>query len=202
MRLTSIIVTLLLTATLASAAELDNAVAAMSGLEASFTQSFTPKGFKTAQSESGSVVFGTLPQMRWSYTRPEQKLFVFDGNNSWFYVPAEKQVTVGRLDDTRKRELPFVLLGDPASRDKHFKVSEASRADGTVVTLTPRERTAMIRSVEIAIDRATHRIGRVHYTDREGNETTFAFSGYHPAAAKADTFRFTPPPGVQVVQAQ
>ena len=34
--------------------------------------------------------------MRWSYTRPEEKLFVFDGSRSWFYVPADKQVTVTR----------------------------------------------------------------------------------------------------------
>ena len=93
--------------------ELDRATTAMSGMEASFTHRFTAKGFKSSQVESGSVVFGTLPAMRWSYATPEQKLFVFDGSNSWFYVPGDKQVTVARVDDTKKRELPFLLLGDP-----------------------------------------------------------------------------------------
>jgi len=66
----------LLIASTLSAAEIDKAPAAVSGKEATFVQRFTPKGFKNAQVESGTVIFGTLPQMRWSYSRPEQKLFV------------------------------------------------------------------------------------------------------------------------------
>ena len=66
-----------------------------------FTQRFTPKGFKSSQVESGTVVFGTLPMMRWCYTAPEPKLFVFDGSKSWFYVPGDKQVTVAGIDDAR-----------------------------------------------------------------------------------------------------
>ena len=54
--------------------------------------------------------------MRWSYARPEQKVFVFDGNRSWFYLPAEKQVTVTTLDEQRRGELPFLIIGDPAAR--------------------------------------------------------------------------------------
>src|SRR4051794_25502127 len=74
------------------AAEIDRAAAAMAGQEAQFTQRFTPKGFKNSQAESGTVLFGTLPMMRWSYAKPEEKLFVFDGTKSWFYVPGDRQV--------------------------------------------------------------------------------------------------------------
>src|ERR671926_760356 len=98
----------------AAPSEVDRAAAALPGTEARFTQSFTPKGFKNSQSESGTVIFGPLPQMRWSYSRPEQKLFVFDGSRSWFYFPADKQVTVADLDAERRAELPFLIIGDPA----------------------------------------------------------------------------------------
>jgi chaperone LolA len=196
------LILLTLVARIAGAAELDNAVKAMSGNEVQFTQRFTPKGFKTAQTESGSVVFGALPQMRWSYAKPEQKLFVFDGANSWFYIPADKQVTVGRIDDARKRELPFLLLGDSGARDKYFILREARRGNTVVATLQPRDNSAMIRNVNIVIAATTHLIARVDYTDREGNHTSFDFSGYRGSAAKPDAFRFTPPAGVHVVQAQ
>jgi chaperone LolA len=202
MRITSMLFILTLMAGIAAAGELDNAVKAMSGNEAQFTQRFTPKGFKTAQSESGSVVFGTLPQMRWSYAKPEQKLFVFDGANSWFYIPADKQVTVGKIDDARKRELPFLLIGDVAARGKYFTMKEVRRGNSVVATLQPRDASAMIRSVDITIAPSTHLITRVEYTDREGNHTAFDFSGYRGNAARPDLFRFTPPAGVQVVQAQ
>lgn len=179
-----------------SAAELDRAAAALAGTEASFTQRFTPKGFKTAQVESGTVVFGALPMMRWSYTRPEEKLFVFDGEHSWFYVPSDKQVTVTTLDASRRAELPFLLIGDPAARDKNFIVREK----GNVITLQPRSASAMIRSVTVTVAPSTHLIQRVDYTDREGNQTAFELSGAHKRAVSSDLFHFTPPAGVQVVE--
>jgi outer membrane lipoprotein carrier protein len=185
----------------AAPTELDRAAAAMSGMEANFTHRFTAKGFKNAQVESGSVVFGSLPAMRWSYAKPEQKLFVFDGTNSWFYVPADKQVTQGRVTDARKRELPFLLLGDPAARDKHFVVRQQNRGGNVVTTLQPRDKNAMVRAVTVTIAPSTHLISRIEYTDRDGNRTSFDFSGYHRRAATADTFRFAPPAGVQVVRA-
>jgi chaperone LolA len=193
----------LLAAATANAAStaLDAAAKAMSGMEASFTHRFTAKGFKTSQSESGTVVFGELPRMRWSYTAPEQKLFVFDGTNSWFYIPADKQVTTGRVTEGRKRELPFLLIGDPASRDRAFVVKEQNRGGKIVTTLQPRDKGSIMRSVTVTIAPSTKLIQSIEYTDRDGNRTSFSFSGYHKRAAGADTFRFSAPAGVQVINA-
>jgi chaperone LolA len=185
----------------AATLELDRAAAAMSGMEASFTHRFTAKGFKTSQVENGTVVFGTLPRMRWSYTSPEQKLFVFDGTNSWFYVPGDKQVTTGRVTDARRRELPFLLLGDPVARERVFVVKQQSRGGNVVTTLQPRDKSSIIRNVTVTIAPSTHLIQRIDYTDRDGNQTSFSFSGYHRRAASADTFTFAPPAGVQVIRA-
>ena len=194
---------LLLTLTLAvsaQAAEIDRAAANLPGSEASFTQQFTPKGFKTSQSESGTVIFGALPQMRWSYSRPEQKLFVFDGARSWFYIPADKQVTVADLDAERRAELPFLIIGDPAARDRAFVLKETSNGNVVTATLQPRSGAAMIRNVVVSIDASTHFIRSVSYTDREGNKTTFSFGGFHKRGTPPELFKFTVPAGVQVVQ--
>jgi outer membrane lipoprotein carrier protein len=146
-------------------------------------------------------VFGKLPAMRWSYDSPEKKLFVFDGSNSWFYVPGDKQVTVGRVDDSKKRELPFLLLGDISARDKYFSVKEQKRGGNVVTTLQSRNPSALVKSVTVTITPSTHLIKRIEYADREGNRTSFDFSGYHRRAASADTFKFAPPAGVQVIRA-
>lgn len=140
--------------------------------------------------------------MRWSYTSPESKLFVFDGTKSWFYVPADKQVTVADIDASRRRELPFLLIGDPAARDKYFVVSENRRGNDVVTTLQPRSGSAMIRNIAVTIAPSTHQIQHVEYTDREGNRTSFDFSGFQRKSAGPETFRFTRPAGVQVVQGQ
>lgn len=193
---------MLFAASTLNAAEIDRAAAAMAGTQAQFTQRFTPKGFKNSQTESGTVIFGTMPMMRWSYTKPEQKIFVFDGQKSWLYIPADRQVTVSTLDEQKKSELPFLVLGDAAARERNFIVGESKRGNVITTTLKPRANSAMIRSVSVAADSTTHMIQRVEYTDREGNRTTFDFSGFQRKPAAADLFRFSPPAGVQVVQAQ
>lgn len=199
MKITTFTLALLIAAS-AHAAEIDRAAAALAGSEASFTQRFTPKGFKNTQAESGTVIFGTLPQMRWSYARPEEKLFVFDGTKSWFYVPADKQVTVTTLDDSRKFELPFLLLGDPGARERNFVVTETTKGGEVLSTLKPKSGAAMIRNVVVSINASTHTITSVAYSDREGNQTTFDFSGFRKRSASPELFRFSPPAGVQVVQ--
>jgi outer membrane lipoprotein carrier protein len=200
MKITTFLLTLTLAASAASAAELDRAAAALPGTEAQFTQRFTPKGFKNSQTDSGSVVFGTMPMMRWSYARPEEKVFVFDGNRSWFYLPAEKQVTVTTIDEQRRAELPFLIIGDPAARERHFIVRETTRGNTVITTLQPRDASALIRSVTITILPATHAIQSVSYSDRDGNETTFSFSGFSRRTVTPEFFHFTPPAGVEVVQ--
>jgi chaperone LolA len=181
--------------------ELDRAAAAMRGTQASFVHSFKAKGFRNAQVESGSVTFGDLPAMRWSYVKPETKLFVFNGTTSWFYVPADKQVTTAQVNAAKKRELPFLLLGDPAARNQHFVVKEARRNGKVVTTLQPRAAASPIRSVTVTINPSSHFIERIDYSDRDGNQTSFSLSGYRRIAANAAMFRFDPPAGVQVVRA-
>ena len=204
MKFVSLITTLFLATASAAAqgAAVDRMAAAMAGKEASFVHRFTPKGFKTSQVERGSVIFGELPMMRWSYTAPEKKLFVFDGTRSWFYVPADRQVTVADLDERRRSELPFLLIGDPAAREKQFVVREQRRGAKVVTTLQPRASTAAIRAVSITTNAGSNLIESLSYTDRDGNRTVFEFSGYHPARTAAETFRFTAPAGVQVVRAE
>src|SRR5438105_7454399 len=196
MRTLSFVLILFLSAVAASASEIDNAAAAVTGTEASFTQRFTPKGFTRSQVESGSVIFGTLPMMRWTYTKPEEKVFVFDGTNSWFYVAADKQVTVATIDDRRRSELPFLLIGDAAARERLFIVNESSRGGASVVTLQPRNGSSAIRNVTLTIAGATHLIEQLEYADREGNRTVFDFSGYQRRSTSPDVFRFTAPAGV------
>ncbi len=202
-RVTAALVTVLLSGSLAAAElEIDRAAKAVAGKEAQFTQSFTPKGFRKAQVESGVVLFGTLPQMRWTYQVPEQKIFVFDGTRSSFFVPADRQVTVATVDDAARRDLPFLLLGDAAARGRNFKVSEKRQGNLVITTMQARNAAGMVRVATITITPADHLVRRIDYSDRTGNRTSFEFSGYHPQIVSSEAFRFVPPAGVKVVQAQ
>ena len=201
MKITILFLTATLLASAAISAEIDRVAAALPGTEAHFTQRFTPKGFKNGQVESGTVVFGALPKMRWSYLSPEQKVFVFDGNTSWLYIASEKQVTQKTLYEWERSELPFLMIADPAARDRHFVVHETMRGGTVVTTLQPGEFSGKIRNITITINAATHTIQRLVYADRDGNQTIFDFSGFVKRSVTADLFHFTPPPGVLLVEA-
>lgn len=193
---------LIVLAQTASADDFDRlarAVAATEGHRAEFRQIFIPHGSNSQMTESGSVTFGELPEMRWIYERPEKKTFVFDGSTSWLYVAADRQVAIHRLRDSELAELPFLLLKDGEAARANFTISSSRQGDLEVIQLSPRRR-GQIRSLSVSIDMRTSRISTLAYDDREGNRTRFEFEGYAPAKASSALFRFEPPPGVEIVE--
>jgi outer membrane lipoprotein carrier protein len=178
---------------------ISRAIAAMSGQQATFVQKFTPRGFKNEQVESGVVIFGPSPKMRWTYSKPEQKVFVFDGTTSWFYVPSDRQVTVNQLTDEERRALPFLLLADGRAVDGSYTVKESSRGGSTTTRLTARETGAMVREIVVTTSR-DNRVTSLQYTDRQGNRTVFEFSNFARAPASEAQFTFQAPAGVQVLR--
>lgn len=184
----------------AFAGELDLAIQATRGQQAQFTHRFLPKGFKKEQVEKGSVIFGVPPQMRWSYTKPESKVFVFDGRTSWFYTAAERQVTVTRLDPAQQQSVPFAFLWDPAAK-KSWRATEKKRGNLVDLSLESTELNAQVKKLRLEVGARDHLIRKLEYFDRQGNRTVFELGGYKPFRGDAKaTFTFTPPPGVQVIQ--
>lgn len=185
---------------LEASSTLEKTLSAMAGTEAAFTHKFLAKGFKKEQMERGTVVFGAAPNMRWSYTHPEKKEFVFDGSTSWFYTPSERQVVISTLSDDERRALPFLLLNDPAATRQNFTVTEQRGAGSTTMTLTAKRRDDAIRRISITRGNRDSFIRRLEYVDRGGNRTTFEFTGHRRRPAAAGVFQFTPPAGVDVVR--
>lgn len=172
----------------------------LDGTEAQFTQKFTPKGFRNAQVEAGSVLFGNAPRMRWSYRTPEEKIFVFNGSTSWFYVPGEKQVTVNHLSDEERASLPFFVLADTSAANKDYAVSERSTRDGIVTTFKARTARVAVPEIVVTTGAADHLLRRIEYADRQGNRTVFEFNGFKKSAGQASAFEFVAPAGVQVIE--
>ena len=201
--LTALLFTGLLTTGVASAQNgtaVARAIGAMSGTQADFVQKFTPRGFKNAQVESGAVVFGPSPQMRWTYAKPEKKTFVFNGTTSWFYVPSDRQVTVNQLTEKDRAELPFLLLADSRSLAANYNVKESRKGDTVTTSLTSKSSGSMIRQISVTTSARDHMVRSLEYADRQGNRTVFQFSGFRKVASDPAQFTFVAPAGVQVVR--
>jgi len=63
-----------------------------------------------ARVESGTVFFKRPGLMRWEYESPEQKLFIVDHKNVWFYVPYDHSVTKSSVKESSDWRTPLSLL--------------------------------------------------------------------------------------------
>src|SRR5271154_3957255 len=103
-------------------------------LKAAFFERYSD-GNGAAQSESGTVYFSRPGRMRWDYESPEQKLFLVDGTNVWFYVPADRTASRAKMKESSDWRTPIALLAGKADLSRLCRTIEivdsasAARAD-------------------------------------------------------------------------
>lgn len=170
----------------------------LKGLDGRFVQRvFDADGRLTEESE-GRVALSAPRQFRWEYAEPFPQLIVADGDHVWVYDPDLEQVQV-RKQALEEQQSPLAALVDPAELDRQFTVAEAPAAEGLAwVVLTPKSKEAQIESARLGFKGAD--LARMTMQDALGQRTEIAFEGWrrNPAFA-TETFRFTPPAGVDVV---
>ncbi|HEV2299540.1 MAG TPA: outer membrane lipoprotein carrier protein LolA [Candidatus Acidoferrales bacterium] len=67
-------------------------------------------GQTSLRAESGRVYFSKPGRMRWDYDSPEQKLFLVDGKNVWYYVPADHTASRTSIKESDDWRTPLALL--------------------------------------------------------------------------------------------
>ena len=210
-----------------SAAEAKSAVHALESryqhahtLKASFFERYSD-GKGAVQSESGTVYFSRPGRMRWDYESPEQKLFLVDGTNVWFYVPADRTVSRAKMKESSDWRTPIALLVGKADLSRLCRsieiVAPALSASGksedrpmqdgdTVLRCTPRnspgdatDSTGSLREVLLETDPQA-RLVRVILREAGNVETEFRFGNWEENIPIPESrFHFQPPPGVTVV---
>ena len=174
-------------------------------LQVSFNETY--RGAGVIRNESGTLLLKKPGKMRWDYLQPRQKLFLSDGKTAWFYVPGEQQVrkaSVKTLDDFRS---PLRYLLGKTKLEKEFDglslAPDAKPLDPGNVVLrgVPKSMADRINQVLLEVT-PDSRLRRIVIEEGDGSTTEFQFTGERTNAPLADTqFRFTPPPGVEIIEA-
>jgi outer membrane lipoprotein carrier protein len=186
------------------AAAVDGHYNHLQSLEAQFTEVYRGAGME--RTESGTLWLKKPGKMRWEYRSPREKLFVSDGRDAWFYVPADRQArkTAARKLDDLRSPLAF-LLGKTKLEKELQGLSLAPDvtplAPGNVV-LRGVPRALADRIGEIVLEVASdYRIVRVVLQDVDGSSTEYRFGDMKEDVAIANgRFEFRPPAGTETVE--
>lgn len=180
-------------------AQMQSFTRALKGLEARFDQQVYDPNAHAAESSSGIVQLSAPRQFRWQYQKPAPQLIVADGDHIWIYDPDLEQVTV-RQQSLAEQDSPLAVLIDPTELDRQYRVSEGGRSGGLdwLVLVPKRADDAPFQSARLGFGSAG--LVQMDLKDGLGQKTVIRFSDWkrNPRFA-AGTFRFKPPPGVDVV---
>jgi len=175
-------------------------------LQTEFTETYRGAGMQ--RQESGTLWLKKPGKMRWEYAAPREKLFISDGKNAWFYVPGEARVQkapVSKIDDLRS---PLRFLLGKTKLDKELNgLSIApdvtpSSAGNIVLRGVPRQMQDRASQILIEVT-PDHHIARLSIDETDGSVTEFQFRDQHENVnVNEQRFRFSPPPGVEVIDAQ
>jgi len=178
----------------------------LKSLKCSFTEIYQAPGI--SRTESGTLWLKKPGRMRWEYREPREKLFLADSHTAYFYVPGEKQARktpIKNLDDLRS---PVRYLLGKTKLEKEFNALSTApdvaplHAGDTVLRGVPKGMEDRISEVVLEISPA-RQILRILIREVDGTTTDFQFSQIEENLPMQDSlFRFTPPPGVETIQAE
>jgi outer membrane lipoprotein carrier protein len=190
-------------ATSASASGLDQLHAFLEdtrSADGSFRQIVVNKDRRTTQTTSGTFAFQRPGKFRWTYDKPVDQLIVGDGESVWIHDRDLNQVIVRKLDAALGATPAALLAGDNAL-ENNFTLVAGGEANGLeYVDATPKAAESQFTRIRLGF--AGGMPQRMELTDAFGQTTELTFSGMrrNPTLA-VDTFRFTPPKGVDVIGA-
>ena len=190
----------------AIAAAVDARYNRLKSLEAQFTELYRGSGIE--RTESGTLWLKKPGKMRWEYRSPAEKLFVSDGRDAWFYVPADRQARrtpAKKLEDIRS---PLAFLLGKTKLEKELKglslapdVSPVESGD-IVLRGVPQAMAEQISEIVLEVT-PSNQIARIVLQSLDGSTTEYRFSDQKEDVSISDSkFAFKPPAGTETVEGE
>ncbi|HET9315220.1 MAG TPA: outer membrane lipoprotein chaperone LolA [Vicinamibacteria bacterium] len=166
-------------------------------LTARFVQSYRSGILGREVVERGTLAIKKPGRMRWEYKEPEKKLFVSDGKQFFFYVPADRQVIV--KEQAGEQGIPAFLLAGQGILDQFQVFPEPPLPGRERLRLVPRKADPEVERIYLDVD-AEARVRAIEVWDAQGGHSRFQFEDVKENVGLPDAqFRFEVPRGVEVV---
>lgn len=173
----------------------------MRGLAAEFEQTYSAPGARERR-ERGRLFLQRPRRMRWEYDPKPGKLFIVNGRDVWFYIPADREAVHAQTSAVSDARFPFLFLLGQTNLRREFRSVELVSQDNTSglrrLRLTPRRNAYGLREIlmEVYTD---GRISKVKLLEESGAVSEVALTNVRENFdAPAEAFEFRPPPGVTV----
>jgi outer membrane lipoprotein carrier protein len=188
----------------AFAAKIQQRYNGIKDLQGDFVQTYEGGVLRTKTSEQGVVAIKRPGRMRFTYTKPEKKEFVSDGNRLYSYLVADKQVIVSPAPLPDQGDIPAMFLAGQSDLARDYTPAFTAlpgAAPGLVtLKLVPKRHSDQYESIGIGVDPKTLQIRFLTAVDTQGGRSSFSFSNLKENRGLADKdFEFHIPRGVDVV---
>lgn len=166
-------------------------------LSGNFSQ--TVKNAKKTQKTSGTFAVLRPGSFKWQYTQPYRQLITGNGQTVWLYDEDLAQATRKTQGEVLGAS-PAAILADKTAIETRFTLQNDGEKDGIAYVNAIPKGDSEYRSIRIGLRNGVP--AAMQLEDGFGNHTSITFSAVRsnpdlPAA----TFQFTPPAGVDVLEA-
>ncbi len=188
------------------AAAVDTHYNHLRSLEAEFTEVYRGSGME--RTETGTLWLKKPGKMRWEYRSPREKLFVSDGKDAWFYVPADRQArktAAKKLEDIRS---PLAFLLGKTKLEKELRGLslapdvEPLTSGNVVLRGVPTALADRVSEILLEVTR-DHQIARLVIQEVDGAAAEYRFGEMKEDVAIGEgRFEFEPPAGTETVEGE
>jgi outer membrane lipoprotein carrier protein len=180
--------------------QLDAFSAGLDTLQARFSQRVVNRDGLVEDESEGRVWLSRPNLFRWAYGGEFPELVVADGEKIWIYDESLEQITV-RDQALATVDSPLSILTQPDLLDERFEVREAGD-DAGLQLLELRARDAEMEFERLLLGLRDATLELLIVEDAFGLRTEFRFWDVERnPRIDPGLFRFTPPPGVDVIGA-
>ena len=172
-------------------------------LQSRFEHSYYPNSLATPLKEKGNFTFKKPDRMRWEYTDPEKKTYVYQAGTLLSYIPEDNQLIRSPIDkEQAESDILGFFSGKMEFEERYFIEESPFPSDDPAawqIKLTPKEEGEQ-SYVLLEISRAGWLLQRAVLFDWAGNKHEFRFSRIKVnPRLPGDAFEIKVPPDCEII---